>query len=315
MADRTNRSVTLRNTVRNRKFFVTVLTTILKLRINYVTQASKNIIITIIAVMSSTIKLSPEQDGYGPVSTGVLENDAGDILEASRVTWEDTFFDGEDDIIAVFDFDYALMEDFQVKVGWATMIGSLFLPPLIVGFLVSLQPCLLRRRVQWDVYSQHLCITRDGIRFVRDKRKTCCGCACTDAGKSSKTVPFDKITDCDIEEPGGNTCICIENVLASVIVDTASSGTTNENGVVRHELVIRGLREPYKFKKLVWAMKRYNGGNAMASSSAVVPATMMHRSSAHSNNTMAELLTEIRDELREQTKILKGDNLKDKLIA
>lgn len=269
--------------------------------------------------MNSIVKGSsaPEQDGYGPVSTGVLENDAGDILEASRMTWEDTFFDGEDDIIAVFDFDYALMEDFQVKVGWATMAGFLFLPPLIVGFLLGLQPCFLRRRVQWDVYSQHLCITRDGIRFVRDKRKTWFGCACTDAGKSSKTVPFDKITDCDIEEPGGNTCICIENVLASVIVDTASSGSTNENGIVRHELVIRGLREPYKFKKLVWAMKRYNGGKAMACSSAIMPDRMTHHSSAafNTNNNVAELLTEIRDELREQTKILKGDTLKDKLIS
>lgn len=268
--------------------------------------------------MSSLLKGStaPEQDGYGPVSTGVLENDAGDILEASRVTWEDTFFDGEDDIIAVFDFDYALMEDFQVKVGWATMLGSLFIPPLIVGFLLALQPCFLRRRVQWDVYSQHLCITRDGIRFVRNKRKTCFGCACTDAGKSSKTIPFDKITDCDIEEPGGNTCICIENVLASVIVDTASSGSTNENGVVRHELVIRGLREPYKFKKLVWAMKRYNGKSSAA---VMLPpigqeiARVADNSSFY-KDTVPQLLSEIRDELREQTKILKGDTLKDKLI-
>ena len=94
------------------------------------------------------------------------------------------------------------------------------------------------------------CFLADGIRFVRDKRPTLCGCPCTDAGKSSKTVPFDKITDCDIEEPGGNTCICVQNVLTSVLVDTASSGGADPNGAVRHELVIRGLKDPYGFKKV-----------------------------------------------------------------
>jgi hypothetical protein len=64
-------------------------------------------------------------------------------------------------------------------------------------------------------------------------------------------------------------------------------------------------------------MKRYNGGKAMACSSAIMPARMMHHSSSayNTDNNMAELLTEIRDELREQTKILKGDTLKDKLIS
>jgi hypothetical protein len=48
-----------------------------------------------------------------------------------------------------------------------------------------------------------------------------------------------------------------------------------------------------------------------------MPARMMHHSSSayNTDNNMAELLTEIRDELREQTKILKGDTLKDKLIS
>lgn len=62
--------------------------------------------------------------------------------------------------------------------------------------MLGLAPCYLRKNVRWNVTSQHVAVTRDGIRFVRDKRQACWGMPCTDSGKSSKTVPFDKITDC-----------------------------------------------------------------------------------------------------------------------
>ena len=42
---------------------------------------------------------------------------------------------------------------------------------------------------------------------------------CQDVGKVSKTVPFDKITDCDVEEPAGASgpcCCLVQNVLVSV---------------------------------------------------------------------------------------------------
>jgi hypothetical protein len=72
------------------------------------------------------------------------------------ISRSDTFFEGEEDVIAVFDFDYATMEEFDVKVGWAWM---LFPAVLVLGTL-CLQPCYMRKRVQWEVYSQHLCVTR-----------------------------------------------------------------------------------------------------------------------------------------------------------
>ena len=108
-----------------------------------------------------------------------------------------------------------------------------------------------------------MAITRDGIKFVRDKRKTGCGLNCTDSGKISKTVPFDKIIDCDVTEPAGATCCCIDNVLSVVNVDTASSG--GGEGGPSHELSLAGLKEPLKFKQLVWAMKRANakGGGSI----------------------------------------------------
>ena len=148
-----------------------------------------------------------------------------------------------------------------------------------------------------------ICTPTDGIRFVRDKRPTYCGCSCTDAGKSSKTIPFDKITDCDITEPAGATLICIENVLSIVNVDTASSGTT-QDGIVKHELSIHGLKDPHSFKKLVWAMKRSNGKMYQAN---ITNSYISHQVDHHIKESVPLLLKEIRDEIREQTKILRGE--------
>ena len=37
-------------------------------------------------------------------------------------------------------------------------------------------------------------------RYVKEKRKMCWGLHCCDQGRESKTVPYDKITDCDVQE-------------------------------------------------------------------------------------------------------------------
>merc|ERR1712154_44572 len=160
--------------------------------------------------------------------------------------WDDRYFDDEDedDIVAVFDFDYDSMEEFNTSMGWASLASTCLYPPFFVSALVGLVPCFLRRNVQWSARSKHVAITRDGIRYVQERRRCCWGLRFTDQGKSSKTVPFDKITDCDIEEPAGNSCFCVKNVLATVNVDTASSGQGER------ELKISGLKDPHGFKKL-----------------------------------------------------------------
>ena len=96
------------------------------------------------------------------------------------------------------------------------------------------------------------------------------------------TVPFDKITDCDVEEPAGNSCLCIPNVLSIVNVDTASSGTDG-----RKEIRLAGLKNPHGFKKLVWAMKRQQQRDRSSSDRV-----------ATNNEEINTLLREIRDELR-----------------
>lgn len=214
--------------------------------------------------------------------------------------WDDTFFKDEEGLIAVFDFDFEQISSFRKSVACVSM---LFPPVLIFGALFC-YPCFYQKQVEWDTYSQHACITRDGIKFVKDKRKTACGLSCTDAGKSSKTVPFDKITDCDVQEPAGATCCCVENVLSTVTVDTASSGGAGGDAGPRHELALAGLREPHKFKKLVWAMKRANAtGQAVPlvspGANVSVPPSFNTMDRGMSNEETIAILRDIRTELVE----------------
>jgi hypothetical protein len=120
-----------------------------------------------------------------PVRT--VESQYSGLPEVKNLAWTDTFFDNEDDVIAVFDFDYEKMENFYTSVGWATIGATLLYTPVFIMSLVGLAPCYLRMNVRWNTQAQHVAITRDGIRFVRDKRKSCWGMPCSDQGKSSKT--------------------------------------------------------------------------------------------------------------------------------
>ena len=246
-----------------------------------------------------------------------MSNNSEDEISAivRTVHHQDDFFNNEptDGIIAIFDFDYERIIEFRKSVAIASM---LFPPVLIFGTLFACYPCFYEQQIEWDVYSQHVAITRDGIKFVKDKRKTGCGLNCTDSGKISKTVPFDKITDCDVTEPAGATCCCIDNVLSVVNVDTASSG--GGEGGPSHELSLAGLKEPLKFKQLVWAMKRENakGGSiptiskqqsTFATSSPVaLSSEVMDR--GMSNEETNAILREIRSELKELNVNIKNMN-------
>jgi len=225
-----------------------------------------------------------------PIRTGnSINHEFANLPEIQKLTWTDTFFDDEDDIIAVFDFDYEAMETYYTNIGWASIAATLLYLPLFIAQLVGLVPCYLRKNIQWNARSQHVAITRDGIRFVRDRRSCCWGLSCTDQGKSSKTVPFDKITDCDVEEPAGNSCLCVPNILSTVNIDTASSGTDG-----RKELRLAGLKNPHGFKKLVWAMKRTQ---------------QSHIADSSTNDEVTSLLREIRDELRTNNQLLQQGHI------
>jgi hypothetical protein len=202
----------------------------------------------------------------------------------------DEYFSGEEGTLAVFDFDYDTIIDFNTTWGWSCFT---FNPLCWVPGCLCCVPCCLRKNVEWFARSQHVALTVDGIRYVKEQRKSCWGVHCCDKGKESKTVPYDKITDCDVREPAGTACCCcVKRVLSSVHVDTASSGQTGD-GPPRHELDLQGLRFASEFKKSVWAMKR---GEAPPNSA--VPLQQGMQSAPGQQNMNTQVLVEIRDELR-----------------
>ena len=107
--------------------------------------------------------------------------------DLQNVAWEDKFFDDDPDVIAVFDYDYEALEKFNSQTGYLAWASTLLYPPIFLATLACAAPCFLKQNVQWNARAQHVAITRDGIRYVRDRRKAGWGLSCTDRGKESKT--------------------------------------------------------------------------------------------------------------------------------
>merc|ERR1719316_642287 len=225
-------------------------------------------------------------DNQGGVAT-----QQGSQMQAMNVPpAKDEYFAGEEGTIAVFDFDYDKIIDFNTQLGWSCFI---FNPLCWVPGSLCFYPCLLKKNVEWAAHSQHVALTVDGIRYVKERRKKCWGLHCCDQGKESKTVPYDKITDCDVQEPAGTACCCcVPRVLSAVHVDTASSGQSRD-GPPKHELDLHGLHYAAEFKKAVWAMKR-----GEAPPNAAVPLQQGMQSAPGQQSMNTEVLVEIRDELR-----------------
>ncbi|KAL3945107.1 MAG: hypothetical protein SGBAC_000836 [Bacillariaceae sp.] len=290
---------------------------------------------------SSSLKDPVDVEGtpYSAVASGgrTVSAEYQHILpETQGIFWNDDFFD-DDDVIAVFDFDYDKMITFQTPlaaVGQFFFWGPLCLYfGLILGLLgliivaglyvFSLAACFLKSQVRWRAEANHVAITRDGIRFVQDRQKTCWGLPMCDKGKHSKTVPFDKITDCDINEPAGNAFLIFPRILYTVNVDTASSGSESN----LHELVITGLKDPNRFKALVWAMKRnlhqlptqvYQPPKQKSSQLELSDLAQLKKSassSSQSSGGVRGILRDIRDELRQNNQLLRtlheGEGVKD----
>lgn len=110
------------------------------------------------------------------------------IPETQGISWHDNYFDDDSDIVAVFDFETELMETYYSQLGWACYGSTLLCPSFFWLGLVLGVPCYLNANVRWNVRSKHVAITRDGVKFVQERRPTCWGWSCTDAGRSSKTV-------------------------------------------------------------------------------------------------------------------------------
>ena len=223
----------------------------------------------------------------------------GEYKVAEPSAKEVQYFSSTEGIVHVFDFDYDLVQDYQVKLGNANAsCGAICCIPL------CWYACGKQNTID-AIHAQHVAITVDGIRFVKDTRKQGCRMECDKAGKTTKTIPFDKLTDCDIEEPAGASgplCCMVKNTLTKVNIDTASSGmqVNPQNGAVMntHELQLIGLKDPHGFKSMVWRMKRSGAGNVGATSA---PQQM---GMSRNNDDIVRALTSQNSILKEQNTLL-----------
>lgn len=160
---------------------------------------------------------------------------------------KEKYFDGLPGLIEVFDFDYEQILDFH----WRVLRNNTLISPHILCCLPCFC-CCWHENLKNKIYARHICLTQDGIRYVVEKHKAACRFSFQDIGKTTKTVPYDKVTDCDIEEPAGADgpiCCLVDRVLPVVLIDTASS----RGG---HELAVEGLMDTHAFKEAVWQCKR-----------------------------------------------------------
>merc|ERR1719271_1991657 len=74
----------------------------------------------------------------------------------------DQFFDGDQGLVSVWDFDYDTIIDFETQLKCAQLA---FVPPLWLSCLCC-YPCYLKKNVEWNTRAMHVALTIDGIRYV-----------------------------------------------------------------------------------------------------------------------------------------------------
>jgi len=215
-----------------------------------------------------------------------------------------SYFAAEPHLVGEFEIDKPLAIKYYTDLGcvgtWCCCIFS-------GGITLFTFYCCDALNIKDAVNAQHVAITIDGVKYVNEKHPTGCRFQMCDQGKVSKTIPFDKITDCDIEEPAGaEWCGLVPRVLNRVNIDTASG----------RDLSVEGLRDAQAFKETVWRMKRETANGAAAGNNRSPPIgmQMMDRSpmqadmntsaSASASSEMVSLLKEQNELMRRQNEIL-----------
>ena len=225
---------------------------------------------------------------------------------------EEVYFEDTEGVIQVFEFDYDSIVDFKLSVeknNW------------ICCFCIGIPCCPFwhmceQYNIEDDIRCQHLAVTQDGILYVKERHKAGCRGGGEEKGKVKKTVPFDKITDCDLEEPfgaeGPNCCMMTKRVLTKVNIDTAE-----KKGNGKHELTLEGLKQSKEFKSLVWKLKREGVDASIPSVTPIpvgemsrdipIPIGEMSRDIVHGDvgsNELAPLLSKQNDLISDQNKML-----------
>ena len=223
-----------------------------------------------------------------------------------RPNTHDPFWDNQQDILKTYSFNYEQLTEYKQKLHRSQMCGFIFFPPTLV-YAISTYPCAMAN-IRDEVNARHIALTADGLRYIVDKHPGGCRLACQDEGRSSQTVPYDKITDCDVEEPAGSEgcpCLLVKRTEYTFNVATA-------NGPAFHSPTTQGLRgidAPYELKKDVWSMKRGQGIAGVDTAAAVAPSfASMDRSGGSQGGigggNSEQLLAQILQCLKEQNSIL-----------
>ena len=189
-----------------------------------------------------------------------------------RPNRHDPFWDSQQDVLKTYSFNYQAIIEYNHKLHVSEMIGCWVLVPLTaMTFLPFATGSLCMYRCAEDnirdkASARHIALTKDGIRYIVDKHQTECRLASQMQGRTSQTIPYDKISDCDVEEPAGAEgcpCYLVERTMDELTVATSTSRFT-----------LTGLDAPYELKKDVWSMKRGQGIESvdMDAVAAVAPA-------------------------------------------
>ena len=88
-----------------------------------------------------------------------------------------------------------------------------------------------------------------------------CKLSCCLQGKSTKTIPFNRVQDVSLREPGSVYCCCYNDELHTVSIQTASGN------MGLPELMVAGIKDAEGFRKL--CMDRRGGGQGLGGGSAV----------------------------------------------
>ena len=223
-----------------------------------------------------------------------------------RPNTHDPFWDGQNDILKTYSFNYEALTAYKQKLYRSELCGLILVPPALLCGILN-YPCTMLN-IRDEVHARHIALTQDGLRYIVDKHPTGCRLQCQDEGRSSQTVPYDKITDCDVEEPAGSEgcpCLLVERTMYTFNVATAN-GPALGNAMAGPGLW--GIDAPYELKKDVWSMKRGQGiAGVEAAYNAAPSVASMDRSGGGGGvggGNSEQLLAQILQCLKEQNSIL-----------
>ena len=183
-----------------------------------------------------------------------------------RPNRHDPFWDGQEDILKSFSFDYEALTVYGQQKAFSDlfMLGilPLFGPPLI-GVALCFHFNCGKDNVRDAVHARHVALTADGIRYIADKHPGGCRNAQGEVGRKSQTIPYDKINDCDVEEPAGADgcpCCAVKRTLYKFNVRTNNSTGRHARPPLKPEPTLceccetpyaglMGLDAPYELKK------------------------------------------------------------------